>query len=485
MNPFATGKGPVGEMKKIVSLVDRSDFDELVYPKDSERTAFQPDFKTYHNTTQETVVWPFSGRPLWGQRIAFSIPWPYQGDFLNWIALRMKPLSWMSPLAQRRIGPDVGDWVPLDSSAFWIWANSLGTAAIERAQMEVNGVIVEEFSGDYLNVWNKTMNSVSGSIPFDDAVYGSTANPTINNFMPSDDGYVYCYLPFWFSKHRNTAFPLLSVYGPEKVRFLITLRPFHEVVRKLGLAKGCDETPVGQSVTVRDYSFPFRKNQTVTFDPSIPGFEALDFVCGISHIDGGLREAYIQDTHEIMMSPVVETQFAEPLKYVTTKAGDDYIRIGLPLTMANGPIQQIIFFLRRNEATKQWADWNNYSAMLQGEADPIWNPVKPLLVSAQLLVGTAVWADQDERWWRATGDIQLPGGIRAYGNYIYAYNFAETPHTFDPSGSANASRVDMRLNLTVAPPGGAKDGEWSVSVFLIGRNWIRFQNGLTGLVFAD
>jgi hypothetical protein len=329
------------------------------------------------------------------------------------------------------------------------------------------------------------MNSVTSSLPFDDAVYGSYTNPTINNFLPSDDGYVYCYLPFWFSRHRNTAFPLLSCYGADKVRFLITLRPFHDVVRKLAVAKGCKETPVGQTVTVRDYSFPFRKNQTVQFEHSIPGFEALDFVCGISHIEGGLREAYIQDPHEIMMNPVVETNFAEPLKYVTTKAGDDYIRIGLPLTMANGPIQQIVFFLRRNAAAEQWADWNNYSAMLPGEGDPVWNPVKPLLVHAQLLIGTAVWVDQDERWWRATGDIQLPGGIRAYGNYIYAYNFASRPHEFDPSGSANASRVDMRLNLTVAPPGGAKDAEWSVSVFLIGRNWIRFQNGLAGLVFAD
>jgi hypothetical protein len=186
-----------------------------------------------------------------------------------------------------------------------------------------------------------------------------------------------------------------------------------------------------------------------------------------------------------MMSPVVETTFAEPLKYVVNKSAEDTIRIGLPLTMANGPIQQLVFFLRRNASTQLWNDWNNYGAVLINDIDPVWNPEKPLLVSAQLLVGTAVWADQDERWWRAEGNIKLPGGIRGYGNYIYAYNFAETPADFNPSGSANASRVDMRLNLTVAPPGGATDGEWSVSVFLIGRNWIRFQNGLANLLFSD
>ena len=100
-------------------------------------------------------------------------------------------------------------------------------------------------------------------------------------------------------------------------------------------------------------------------------------------------------------------------------------------------------------------------------------------------MGTAVWADEEERWWRASSDILFPGGIRAYGDYIYAYNFAEKPAEFSPSGSLNASRVDLRLLLTVKPPGGAADLEWSVHVFVVGTNWIRFQNGLANMVFMD
>jgi hypothetical protein len=480
-----TPTGPVGELKKIVSLIDRSAFDDYVYPSNAERTRFQPDFKPYHNFVNETVVWPFSGKPAWGQRITFSVPWPWQADFLNTIALRMKPLSWMPPNAQRRIGPEGGDWVPVDTANFWIWAQSLGSAAIERAQMEVDGVIIEEFSGDYINVWNKTMNSVTSGVAFDDGVYNSVTARTINQFLPSEDGYVYCHLPFWFARHQNTAFPLLSCTGPDRVRFHITLRPFKDVVRKLGAPRGCDETPVNQTCIVRDYNFPFRKNTTVQFNNSVPEFESLDFLCTVSHIDGPLREAYINRPHELMMSPIVETTFAEPLKYTVNKSSSDTIQIGLPLTMINGPIQQLVFFLRRNAAVSQWNDWNNYSAMLENEGDPVWNPVRPLLVSAQLLLGTAVWMDAPERVWRAQGNIQLPGGIRGYGNYIYAYNFADAPQMFDPSGSANASRVDMRLNLTVAPPGGAADGEWSVHIFALGRNWIRFQNGLANLLFMD
>ena len=101
------------------------------------------------------------------------------------------------------------------------------------------------------------------------------------------------------------------------------------------------------------------------------------------------------------------------------------------------------------------------------------------------MIGTAVWVDEDELWWRASPDINLPGGVRAYGNYIYGYNFANKPADFSPSGTVNASRVDLRLNLTVNPPDGTENIEWTVTVFIVGYNWMRFENGLANQIFMD
>jgi hypothetical protein len=123
---------------------------------------------------------------------------------------------------------------------------------------------------------------------------------------------------------------------------------------------------------------------------------------------------------------------------------------------------------------------------LESEEDPTFAPYRPLLQHAQLMVGTAVFADEDEAWWRAAGNVIMPGGIRGYGNYIYAYNFAEKPVAFSPSGSANAGRADMWLTLTVAPP--FVDGasvEWTASVFFVSTNFMRFENGLVNQVFSD
>lgn len=476
---------PVGEIKKLVSLVDRSDFDEFVFPQDSTKTAFRAAPKPYQVLTQETAVWTFAGSPNWGQRMTFSVPWPWQSDFLTWIALRLKPSSWLPSEVLSRMSPNGITYVPTNPEDLFVWAKSLGTIAIERAELEVDGVILETFSGDWINVWNKLYHDVSNGAAYDDGVYNSNTTVTPNNICASEDGYIYCYLPFMFSKHVNTAFPILSSQGPDTIRFHITLRPFSQVIRKIQTPLSCNQTPCGTTFTVRDYSYPYRQLTDITIPLRVPSFETADIVCGISNVNDAMRRTYIEKPHEILFSPVVETTFAEPLKYVTNRSAGSSIHISLPLTDANGPIRQILFFLRRNASVALFNDWNNYSAVLENEVDSTWNPLRPLLQHAQLQVGTAVWADQEERWWRAVNSVVMPGGVRGYGNYIYGYNFADQPAEFSPSGSVNASRVDMKLNLTVAAPGGAADGEWSVTVFYISHNWLRFQNGLANMVFMD
>ena len=471
---------PIGEIKTLLSLVDRTDFDEFVYPADCSGTVFQPVAPHYTQYVQDVATWPFSGRPDWGQRITFEVPWPWEADFLHWIALRLQPLSWLPADVQRNLLNGV--YVPLEPNAMWTWATSLGTAAIALAEMEVDGVVLERFSGDWLTVWNATHHSVSEGVAFDDAVYGSKGPPSYLDFSPSEDGYVYCMLPFWFTKFVNTAFPLVSCSGPRRVRFHITLRPFSEVVRQVGVPKTCNAVPLGSSFTYRDYSFPQRQFTTQTIQTATPSFSGADMVCGLSQLDTAAREPYVVAPHELMMNPVTEAVYAEPLKYVTNKGEGGLVTVKLPLTDANGPLKQILFFLRRTDAVSKYAEWTTFGATLATETDPVFAPPKPLLQRAQLMVGTAVFADEDEAWWRSAGNVAMPGGIRGYGNYIYAYNFAEAPTAFSPSGSVNAGRADLWLTLTVAPPLGV---EWTVSVFFVSTNFMRFENGLANQVFSD
>jgi len=478
----AKERKPLGELKTLLSLVDRTDFDEFVYPADCSGTVFQPIKAPYVQYVQDVATWPFSGRPDWGQRITFNVPWPWEADFLHWIAIRLQPLSWLPALTQQNLQNNA--YVPVSPETMWCWAQSLGTAAIALAEMEVDGVVVERFSGDWLTVWNRTHHSVSEGVAWDDAVYGSRGPATYLDFVPNEDGYVYCMLPFWFTKFVNTAFPLVSCSGPNRIRFHITLRPFAEVVRQVAVPKSCPPvaTPLGTSFEYRDCTFPFRKITTQTIQTAVPGFAIADMLCGISQLDTEKREPYFVKPHELMMNPVTESVYSEPLKYVVNRGDGGLVTVKLPLTDANGPLKQILFFLRRTDAVTKYAEWTTFGATLETEADPTFAPYAPLLQHAQLMVGTAVFADEDEAWWRSAGNVAMPGGVRGYGNYIYAYNFAESPTTFSPSGSVNAGRADLFLTLTVAPPAGV---EWTVSVFFVSTNFMRFENGLANQLFSD
>ena len=478
-------KQPVGSMKKIVSLVDRGVFDEFTYPKDSKETLLSPTVSPYRSFTHFIEEIPFIGNARWGQRISFELPRPVPADYLSWIALRINPTSWIPFDTVQKL--QSGVYTYADPSGAWCWANSLGTIAIAEAEMTVDGVVLERWSGDWMDVWNRSAHTSNEGVGWDETLGVRAASQftaeeeSAVGIYPSEDGYITCYLPFWFSRWINSAFPLIACERP--IRFNITLRPLHQVVRKVFTPLTCKESPLGQSFVVIDHSRPYYFTRTITNLSTIPPFESAALLCGFANIDQSYRKELQFKVQELLMNPVTVHTFSEPLTYVSGVQGLDTIQITLPLEI-NGATRQLIWFVRR-KAVSEFNDWTNYSAVLTNEQDLIWNPLAPLLVHAKLQVGTATWVDQEESWWRQRGGLKERGGIRVSGNYIYAYSFGTRPDLWAPTGSIDVDRVDVRLQLEVRPPGGIEDGEWEVVVFSIAQNWLRFQEGLAGLVFME
>ena len=500
---------PVGEIKRLVSLIDRGDADGFFYPQETDNTVFQPNFKAYHNFAQETIELPYTGAATWGQRITFTLPFPWLGDCLNWVAIRFNPSSWLpGDVIQGLQQPAPARWTYTDVSGAWTWCAALGSSAIQLVELEINGLVVEQWSGDWINVWSRLYLDGSRGTGWRDSVVGAldtttTAAPALasgqpvfidshtepvefnstGTTLPTEDGEVYAYFPFWFARNRNAAFPLASVQG-ENVRFHITFRPFKEVVRRIGLPLGCDETMLGSQIAFTNNDSAIPDSYVAQIRLVQPNFNSAVLMCGFTHLEGELRKAYIHNVHEYLIEPVITLPFTEPLKYLTSAADADTITISLPLEASNGPVRSIVWFLRR-KAVARYNSWTNYGAYLENEIDPVYKPQRSLMTRAVLRVGAVVWADQDENWWRARGAIAFPGGIQVYNSYIYAYNFAQEPAAFGPSGSINTSRAEMRLDLTVSQPTGVDDKEWEVQVFVLSHNWMRFQNGMAELVFSD
>jgi len=509
---------PIGTMRKLVSLLDRGDADSYFYPPDTNNTVFQPEFHPYYNFTQETVELPYTGSANWGQRITFSLPFPTLGDCLSWITLRFSPNSWLPGDAVEYLQvPQPNRWQYKDLSGAWIWTSHLATAAIALVEMEVNGIVIEQWSGDWIDIWQKVYLDVSRSSGYEDSISGrlnQVLNPgvvsfanqeksiffdnpagiaapidvaTINNsslIQPTEDGNVYVYLPFWFARRKNAAFPLVSVHGEGNVKFHITFRKFEDVIRRVAKPRQCGETMLGTPTTIVNYNPRVHVVADFTIPSATPTLKDAVLVCGFVQLDSDLRKAYVQRSHEVLWDNVINIPFSEPIKYSVNTGGGDTITVSLPLDAANGPVREIIWFVRR-KAIYKYNSWNNYGTYMEDEIDPIFKPQRPLMKKAVLRMGAVVWADQDEIWWRSRGALTHPGGVQVGSSYIYVYNFGDDPVKFGPSGSVNASRTSLRLDLTVQPPVGVDDSEWEVQVYVLSYNWIRFQNGIAERLFSD
>jgi hypothetical protein len=109
-----------------------------------------------------------------------------------------------------------------------------------------------------------------------------------------------------------------------------------------------------------------------------------------------------------------------------------------------------------------------------------------MLVSATIYINSTELITAEEQWFRKHIALSHLGGISAFNEYIYGYSFSENPGKHQPSGTANASRLQsIRLNLTVQPPGGTDIQDWEVVVYVMRIEWLRFQNGIANRIYMD
>jgi hypothetical protein len=300
-------------------------------------------------------------------------------------------------------------------------------------------------------------------------------------------------LPFFFGRQRlaQEALPMIAI-REGLVRIHVTLRPFDECVRQLrGWRDSCTATPLAQPFTfvagTGDAGVPLPR--TVVAAAVSPPFKSVQLVTYGAILDGPYRQKMLREPFETMHRVVQTFTFDEPLKYAVGKrAESDTIRIQLPLE-ANHPIEEIVWFVRRKGVRDNNA-WTNFTSVLEQE----WLSVngtaaaaaRPLLLHAAIQMNGITVCDAEEQYYRQLIAKAHRGGFAAYGSYLYGYPFARYPGEHQPTGTANASKLNtLRLTLDVRPPGGVLDAAWEVKVVCFGLNWMRYEHGLANPVFAD
>lgn len=144
-------------------------------------------------------------------------------------------------------------------------------------------------------------------------------------------------------------------------------------------------------------------------------------------------------------------------------------------------MEEILWFVRRKDVANN-NEWTNYSSVIQSEWNSIYNPQQPLLLSAEIQFNGIDLIQAEEQWFRQHIALRHKGGAAAFNSFVYGYSFADSPAEHQPSGTANASRLQsVRLTLDVR----ADAGLWEVKVFVITLQWLRFQGGICNRVYSD
>lgn len=442
-------------IKRLVDLVDRDQVDEVFYPFQSTNTLFhRSTHRSYYNMVPEIVEIGYQGNAAWGQRITINLTREDSGDMLQWLCLRLAPRSWLGGDLDAKLRS--GLWSYQDPSSAWVWTSSLAAAAIQLVEFEIGDAVVETWPGEWMDVWSRTWLDGGRSGTWDTDIYG--AFPRVGG--PTEDGYVYCWLPLALLRRPQTAFPLAAM-GEQEVRVHITLRPFNRVVRRQGIPRtSCDEVPLGQTVVLLDNTGSLPVPWEYTMPSVIPGFEDTTVFVGVAHMEDPQRRHYMRLPMEIMYEPISWSRFSVPAFQGTST-------LTFPLRELNGPVREISFFLRARDVWR-YNDWTHYGTPL---------------ISARLMVGNAVWRDEAEQWWRLDYGLAHRGGVRLYNGYVYGIVLGAaadwSTEDFQPAGTVNASRTDLRLDLTL------NAGEWDLYVFGVGVNWLRFARGLAVPLFKD
>jgi hypothetical protein len=376
----------------------------------------------------------------------------------------------------------------------YTYAVSLGTSIIEYAEFEVADHTLERIPGEYIRAYLNLLNDQNTQFgiaadavavaPVTPGAFTGMFNP--NRPWPTENGIIFCPIPFFFSRNIPQAFPLLST-ARNTVRIHIQFRPFNECIRSFyGSRTSCHEVPLGIQTEFLTNAGP----TTITTATQPPPFLDCRLLVSTALCDGAIRSAYLRRSFEQMTDFVQWFAFDEPQKYVVSKslAAADQVEIQLPLEF-NHPMKEIFWIFRR-KAVQINNEWGNFRPIIESDPQVAY---LPWLVHGSLRFNGLEVVSAEGDYFRHQICRRHQGGYAAWALQMYGYSFSRIPEDYQPNGTANASRCNtITLNLRVRvpqPSAAAATWEtdvsqgWEVFVFTHAINWIRFENGLCSRMF--
>jgi hypothetical protein len=243
---------PKGNIRTVLDLAERDGQDDFFTPLTSELSWFHrnPSRTIPFTPTIQTI--PYRGPASFGSTISVDLPSQKIGDLLHFVGVQIQLGSWIKSTDLFKFSS--GEYKFTNDGEAWTWANSIGTALIERAYIQLGDTVIERIDDIGSNIFFDLFPGINEQFGIGaDAlgVYADKAQMNPNRPFTTEGGNILCLLPFWFSRCRYTeSLPLVSC-AEGTVQLYITFRSFDQVVRQCrGFRDACTSTPLNITIPV-------------------------------------------------------------------------------------------------------------------------------------------------------------------------------------------------------------------------------------------
>jgi len=350
-----------------------------------------------------------------------------------------------------------------DPNIKFAWIDKLGTTLIERIEIEIGGNTIERHYGDWLNIWwelsgnkynetnyNKMIGNVSELTSFD-----REQKPKYNLYIP---------LQFWFCKTNGVALPLVALEY-HNVALKVKIRELHEV-SYIENEKFIQIPNSFDTINLNEV------NDVLNIDLNISLL--ADFV----YLDTNERKRFAQSSHEYL----IEELQLEEYKNINNQEMQFLLDFEHPCKELIWVAQKTKFL--SNDTGYQKTQFNNYSINDQNEIIEGSNFL--IKDSTILFHGYDRVRKQDSKYFNYVQPHSFYRNTPSDG--INVYSFALHPEEYQPSGTANFSRLSsahliVNFNDNLFPEE-ASNEDLHVRIYAKNYNILRILSGFAQTAYT-
>uniref|UniRef100_A0A6C0LLG0 Major capsid protein N-terminal domain-containing protein n=1 Tax=viral metagenome TaxID=1070528 RepID=A0A6C0LLG0_9ZZZZ len=344
------------------------------------------------------------------------------------------------------------------------WITNVGHNFIKTATIRVEGSVIDEIYGEWMNIWNELTNKdgveynkLIGNIPEytnpnnnntryvirNNILYNKTYPTTdkvANAGNPSIKGRILQVpLNFWFTRNPSLALPLYKIQNQE-IKVDVNINDI-----ELLYQVWCDKLKL--YVSPKFYNMIYK--DTIKINTFIGNESYIQCFLDVNYIflDSAYRMSSLQNEGIVKYVVDYVKRQAYPALNITSY-GDNYT-----LTNSYNHIKEIVWVLRRTDVPEKFNIHDNYTA------SHTYNETMGLLETAQIKwADTIIREDQKAYYYNNIQPYQYHTNVPRTG--IYSYSFSLFPEKIVSAGSFNNQMITTSLYININNRGnndGTKD----------------------------